>query len=94
MKKSIKIRRVPCKYERALKNLVGATLVFIQEVDVAYADPELIASNTRGQRIAALVTALEVEIDKVRYHTFDLDFRKDSPARKDMERKHWKRKQL
>jgi hypothetical protein len=63
-----------CKYEKALRGLVGNCQEFMRWLDAEMMKP---STNERGKRIAQATNSLNMAVDNVRYFTLGVDYRKD-----------------
>lgn len=63
-----------CKYKKALRVLVENNRAFFRWLDDEMVKP---SDATRGKRIAKVMNALEMEVDRIRYFTLGVDYRTD-----------------
>ena len=63
-----------CKYEKALRTLVENNQQFLRWLDAEMVKP---SDANRGGRIAHAMNELEMAVDRVRYFTLGVDYRRD-----------------
>lgn len=63
-----------CKYEKALRKLVNDNQQFMRWLDTEMMKP---SDVTRGKRIAEAMNALAWSVDRVRFFTLGVDYRRD-----------------
>ncbi len=68
------MRRKKCKYEKVLRDLAVYSKEFIRWMDAEMQKP---SSHHRGVRVANALNVFEMEVDKIRYFTLGVDYRKD-----------------